>query len=50
MSYSVVVKDLLSAAERWVDEDMSTTSIAEAEEMIDQMSRKLSEHMMKSFA
>lgn len=43
-------KDLHLAAEKWVREELSARTIADAEEAITQMSRKLSEHMMVAFA
>jgi hypothetical protein len=50
MGYSKSTKDLLLSAEEWSRENLSTKTIAEAEEVIAQMSRKLSEHMMAAFA
>lgn len=50
MSYCSREKDLLVAAENWCGEELSRMSIAEAEETITQMTRKLSEHMMNAFA
>jgi hypothetical protein len=50
VNYTQNTKDLLLAAEKWVRDELSTTAIAEAEEVITQMSRKLSEHMMTAFA
>lgn len=50
MSYCAREKDLLMAAENWCREEMSAATIADAEEAIIKMSRKLSEHMMKAFA
>lgn len=50
MCYCAREKDLLVAAENWCCEELSVLTIAEAEETITQMTRKLSEHMMKTFA
>lgn len=50
VTYTPETKDLLLAAEKWVREELSTTTIADAEEVITQMTRKLSEHMMSTFA
>jgi hypothetical protein len=50
MSYCVCEKDLLLASEKWCREELSVATIAEAEDAITGMARKLSEHMMNVFA
>jgi hypothetical protein len=50
MSYSVNAKDLLLAGEKWCREELSVATIAEAEDAITQMARKLSEHMINAYA
>ena len=50
MFTSCNTKDLLLAAEKWCQEYLSAATIADAEDIITEMSRKLSEHMMRTFA